>query len=216
MAKWAALDALPQPSLTSLFNGDPGRVRTFSRDVAGIHFDWSKTHLDDAVVGGLLKLAEAMGYAERREALFSGAIVNPSEDRSATHVAERGQGAAKDDDLAASRHARMRSLVDAIEGEAFGDIVSVLHIGIGGSALGPDLVIDALGRMSDRFEVRVLSNIDGEAFNEAVDGLDPASTLVVGVSKTFTTTETLMNLEAAIEWLSEAGVADPYGQLILK
>ncbi len=213
-ADWAALDALPKPTLIELFKGDPGRVEKFGRDVAGIHFDWSKTHLDDALVDGFLKLADTMGYAKRREALFSGAIVNPSEDRPATHVAERGQGAAKDDDLAASRHARMRSLIDAIEGEAFGEIVSVLHIGIGGSALGPDLIIDALGRMSDRFEVRVLSNIDGEAFDEAVDGLDPASTLVVAVSKTFTTTETLMNTEAAIEWLSDAGVADPYGQLI--
>ncbi len=91
---------------------------------------------------------------------------------------------------------------------------SILHIGIGGSALGPDLIIDALGRDADRFEVRVLSNIDGEAFDEASWGLDPASTLVIAVSKTFTTTETMTNLNAALEWLREAGVADPYGQVI--
>ena len=97
-------------------------------------------------------------------------------------------------------------MIDAIEGGAFGDIESILHIGIGGSALGPDLIIDALGRDADRFEVRVLSNIDGEAFDEATWGLDPASTLIVAVSKTFTTTETLTNLETALEWLREAGV----------
>ena len=111
-------------------------------------------------------------------------------------------------------HARMRSLVDAIEGGAFGEIEAILHIGIGGSALGPDLVIDALGRDADRYDVRVLANIDGEAFDEAVSGLDPAATLVVGVSKTFTTIETLTNVDAAIEWLREGGVEDPHGQLI--
>ena len=137
-----------------------------------------------------------------------------SEGRPATHVAERGQGEPDDNHLAAERHARMRSLVDAIEGGAFGEIESILHIGIGGSALGPDLVIDALGRDADRYDVRVLANIDGEAFDEAIWGLDPASTLVVGVSKTFTTTETLTNLDAALEWLREGGVADPHGQVI--
>ncbi len=75
-------------------------------------------------------------------------------------------------------------------------------------------MIDALGRDADRFEVRVLANIDGEAFDEATWGLDPASTLVIAVSKTFTTTETLTNLDAALEWLREAGVADPFGQVI--
>ena len=125
-----------------------------------------------------------------------------------------GRAMPEDNRLAAERHQRMRSLIDAIEGGAFGEIDSILHIGIGGSALGPDLIIDALGRDADRFEVRILSNIDGEAFDEATWGLDPASTLVVGVSKTFTTTETLVNLDAAIEWLREAGVADPHGQVI--
>ena len=67
----------------------------------------------------------------------------------------------------------MRSLVDAIEGGAFGEIESILHIGIGGSALGPDLVIDALGRDADRYDVRVLANIDGEAFDEAVERARP-------------------------------------------
>ena len=75
-------------------------------------------------------------------------------------------------------------------------------------------MIDALGRDADRYDVRVLSNIDGEAFDEAVGGLDPASTLVVAVSKTFTTIETLTNLDAALEWLKEGGVDDPHGQLI--
>jgi glucose-6-phosphate isomerase len=108
----------------------------------------------------------------------------------------------------------MRALVDTIEAGAFGDITGVLHIGIGGSVLGPALLVDALGRRGDRFDVRFLSNIDGAAFDEAVKPLDPATTLVVIVSKTFTTLETLTNMEAALAWLRSAGLDDPYGRLI--
>jgi glucose-6-phosphate isomerase len=213
-AAWKTIEAVHPPRLAEMFEADPQRVGTLSRDVASIHFDWSKTHLNEEVMGAFAVLAYAVDYYGARDCLFAGEIVNQSESRPATHVAERGQGNPSDNHLASGRHERMRNLVDAIEGGAFGEIDSILHIGIGGSALGPDLVIDALGRDADRFEVRVLSNIDGEAFEEATWGLDPASTLVVAVSKTFTTIETLTNLDAALEWLREAGVADPFGQTI--
>jgi len=211
---WKAIHDYQPRRLAELFEADAERVGHLSRDVATIHFDWSKTHLDEELLGQFSVLAYAVDYSGARDCLFAGEIVNDSENRPATHVAERGEGKPEDNRLAAERHQRMRSLIDAIEGGAFGEIDSILHIGIGGSALGPDLIIDALGRDADRFEVRILSNIDGEAFDEATWGLDPASTLVVGVSKTFTTTETLVNLDTAIEWLREAGVADPYGQVI--
>jgi glucose-6-phosphate isomerase len=213
-AAWKAIEGYQPKKLTELFEAGKDRVNKLSRNVAGIHFDWSKTHLDNDILGEFAVLAYEVDYGGARDSLFAGEIVNETENRPATHVAERGEGKAEDNRLAAERHQRMRSLIDAIEGGAFGEIESILHIGIGGSALGPDLVIDALGRDSDRFEVRILSNIDGEAFDEATWGLDPASTLVVGVSKTFTTTETLVNLDTAIEWLREAGVADPHGQVI--
>jgi glucose-6-phosphate isomerase len=212
--RWRPIEAYEAAPLAALFEADPGRVASLSRAIGGIHFDWSKTHLDPELIGRFCALADAAGYAASRDALFAGAVINESEGRPATHVAERGQGSRGDVDFAAQRRTRMRSMVDAIEGGAFGGIESVLHIGIGGSALGPDLVIDALGRDSDRYEVRVLSNIDGEAFDEAVSGLDPATTLVVAVSKTFTTIETLSNLESAIEWLVDGGVEDAYGQVI--
>ncbi|MFL6722681.1 MAG: glucose-6-phosphate isomerase [Sphingomicrobium sp.] len=211
---WRTIETYRPKRLTELFAAEQERVANLSRYVASIHFDWSKTHLDDELLGAFAVLAFAVDYYGARDCLFSGEIVNRTEKRPATHVAERGQGNPQDNFLAAERHQRMRSMVDAIEGGAFGEIDSILHIGIGGSALGPDLVIDALGRDADRFEVRVLSNIDGEAFDEATWGLDPASTLVIAVSKTFTTAETLTNLEAALEWLREAGVSDPYGQVI--
>lgn len=213
-AAWRTIEAHRPAKLAELFESDTERVMHLSRDVASIHFDWSKTHLDEALIGEFAGLAYIADYHGARDCLFAGEIINPSENRAATHVAERGQGKPEDNRLAAERHVRMRSLVDAIEGGAFGEIDSILHIGIGGSALGPELIIDALGRDADRYEVRVLANIDGEAFDEATWGLDPASTLVIAVSKTFTTTETLTNLDAALEWLREAGVADPYGQVI--
>jgi glucose-6-phosphate isomerase len=129
-------------------------------------------------------------------------------------VAERGNGAPQDVDLATVRRQRMRALVDAIEAGAFGDVTGLLHIGIGGSALGPELLVDALGRHSATLIVRFLSNIDGAAFDDAVKLLDPATTLVVVASKTFTTLETLTNLDAARAWLRGAGVEDPDGRLI--
>jgi glucose-6-phosphate isomerase len=213
-AAWQAIDKLQLKRLDMLFGVDDARVERMTRTISGIYFDWSKSHLDQESIAVFEQLGAAAGYAEARDALFSGAVVNLTEQRPATHVAERGQGNSEDNRLATERHGRMRSLIDAIEGGAFGEIESILHIGIGGSALGPDLVIDALGRDSDRFEIRVLSNIDGEAFDEATWGLDPASTLIVAVSKTFTTAETLTNLDAAMEWLREAGIADPFGQVI--
>jgi glucose-6-phosphate isomerase len=155
-----------------------------------------------------------MGFDGAREALFAGGLVNASEGRPATHVAERGSGAPEEVDLAMARRQRMRSLVDAIEAGAFGDVTGILHIGIGGSVLGPALLVDALGRRTGSFTVRFLSNIDGAAFDDAVKPLDPATTLVIVASKTFTTLETLTNMEAARDWLSTAGVEDPDGRLI--
>lgn len=203
-----------KPTLDELFKGEPDRLSRLSFEVAGLYFDWSKTHLDEVTIARSIDRAKSMRFDEAREALFAGDIVNTSERRPATHVAERGSGAPEDVDLATARRQRMRALIDAIEGGAFGDLTGVLHIGIGGSLLGPALLVDALGRRSARLNVRFLSNIDGAAFDQAVADLDPATTLVVVASKTFTTLETLSNLDAALAWLTEAGVADPHGRLI--
>jgi glucose-6-phosphate isomerase len=202
------------PTLEELFKSEPDRLSRLSLEAAGLYFDWSKTHLDEPVIGRFAERAGRMGLAAARDALFAGDIVNRSEGRPATHVAERGSGAPEDVDLATARRQRMRALVDATEAGAFGDVTGILHIGIGGSVLGPELLVDALGRRSSKLEVRFLSNIDGAAFDDAANDLDPATTLVVVVSKTFTTLETRTNMEAALAWLQGAGVADPYGRLI--
>ncbi|MGZ2410951.1 glucose-6-phosphate isomerase [Sphingomonas sp. F9_3S_D5_B_2] len=202
------------PRLNELFAREPDRLSRFSHELGGIYFDWSKTHLDETRVAEFVQRAERMGFVGARHALFAGEIVNPSEGRPATHVAERGSGAPEDVDLAAARHQRTRALVDAVEAGAFGDVTGVLHIGIGGSVLGPALLVDALGRRAGKLSVRFLSNIDGQAFDDAVSELDAATTLVVVASKTFTTAETLANMDAALNWLSSAGIADPHGRVI--
>ena len=211
---WSAIEDFDAPPIEALFAAEPDRTDSLTVDVAGMHFDWSKTHLDKDLVEAFVALAEAAGLKEKRRALFAGEIVNPSEGRSATHVAERGEGAAEDNELAARFRGRMRSLIDAIEAEAFGEIDAILHIGIGGSALGPALAVDALGRGGTKLDLRTVANIDGEAMDEALVGLDPGTTLIVAVSKTFTTTETLANVESALDWLNGAGIEDPMAQVV--
>jgi glucose-6-phosphate isomerase len=212
--QWQQIESCEVKRLDALFKAEPDRLSRLTSEVAGIYFDWSKTHLDSRMLEAFSLLADEMGFAAARDALFAGAIINPSEGQPAEHVAERGNGAPDAVELATARRQRMRALVDAIEAGAFGDVTGILHIGIGGSVLGPELLVDALGRRRAGYGVRFLSNIDGEAFDAAVGDLDPATTLIVLASKTFTTTETLANMGAALRWLDKAGVEDPHGRLI--
>jgi glucose-6-phosphate isomerase len=212
---WQALAEWQPRKLTDLVATNPeARLQALVRNVADIRFDFAKTHLDEAAIEILNGLATAQGFADRRKTLFSGGIANPTENRAAEHSAERGEGAPESVHVAQALHQRMRMMVDAIEAGAVGEIRHLLHIGIGGSALGPDLLIDALGRHSDRYDVAVVSNVDGAALEEAFAKFDPAYTLVAVASKTFTTTETLLNANSALQRLDEAGVDDPVGRFI--
>jgi glucose-6-phosphate isomerase len=198
-ADWSTIESLPQTPLLDLFANDPNRLASLSLDVAGIHFDWSKTHLTPEAVAAFVELAK---------------VVNVTEGRAVEHTAERGEGNPESVATARASHARMRALIDAIEAEALGPIRHVLHIGIGGSALGPDLLVDALGRDTDRYDVAIVSNVDGVALEEVFKRFDPAATLLVVASKTFTTTETMLNATSALQWMTENGVEDPYGRVI--
>jgi glucose-6-phosphate isomerase len=217
-AGWDRLKALQKPTLMELFADDAGRVAALTTFLAlpggEIRFDWSKTHLDDAHIAAFEALAEAAGFAERRRALFEGETVNATENRAAEHTAQRGLGAEDSVEEAAQFHARMHMLTDAIHQGALGEIKHLIHIGIGGSALGPALAIDALARDGAMVDVHVVSNIDGCALEAAFGKCDPATTLVAVASKTFTTTETLTNAESALGWLREGGVSDPYGRVV--
>ncbi|WP_375403844.1 glucose-6-phosphate isomerase [uncultured Sphingomonas sp.] len=213
-ADWTAIEALPSPGLAELFANDPDRLARLSLDVAGIHFDWSKTHLTADAIAAFEKLAHGSDLAGKRDAMFRGEPVNVTENRPVEHTAERGEGKPESVARAAAYHTRMRAVIDAIEAEAFGPVRHVLHVGIGGSALGPDLLVDALGRESERYDVAIVSNVDGSALEEAFARFDPAATLLVVASKTFTTTETILNATSTIGWMTEHGVDDPYGRVI--
>ena len=214
---WTALEALPRPTLGALF-GDPGRVAVFSDTLeladGSIRFDWSKTHLDSAVIAALGAIAAEADFAGKRAALFAGEVVNASEGRAATHTAQRGVGDEADVEEAQALHLRMKFLVEAIHEGLLGEVKSLIHIGIGGSALGPALAIDALTRDGAQVAVHVVSNIDGCALEEAFAKCDPATTLIAAASKTFTTTETLTNAASALDWLRSGGVGDPHGRVI--
>jgi len=147
---WSAVEGTESRPLLELFEEDPDRLSRFTIEEGGISFDFSKTHLTADLVSAFVRLAEAQDLAGAREALFSGQAINVTEGRAAEHSAERGQGAPESVARAQGLHARMRALIDAIEAGAFGEIRHILHIGIGGSALGPDFLIDALGRDSGR------------------------------------------------------------------
>ena len=213
-ANWPALENVEAKSLSALFDGDANRVAKLTVLQPGFRFDFSKTHLNDDLLAIFTQIAVDTDLTAAKEALFMGAIVNPTEGRAAEHSAERGNGSPEAVANARGFQARMRGLVEAIDAGALGDIKHILHIGIGGSALGPKLLVDALGRDDARYDVKVVSNIDGSALAEAVKQMDPHKTIVAVASKTFTTTETLLNATSAMEWMRDGGVTDPYAQLV--
>ncbi|HQS97917.1 MAG: glucose-6-phosphate isomerase [Novosphingobium sp. 16-62-11] len=214
---WTALDGLPRPTLKDLF-ADPERLARYSAtvDLPGgpIIFDWSKTHLSPEVEALLGSIAAAMDLEGRRDALINGEKINNTEGRAAEHTAQRGIGKDTSVEEAAALHARMQMLVDAIHEGALGEVNSLIHIGIGGSALGPALAIDALTREGAKVAVHVVSNIDGCALEAAMKACDPATTMIAIASKTFTTTETMTNAHSALDWLRDGGVSDPFGRVV--
>jgi len=216
-AIWKELTLLDKPTLASLFE-EKGRVEDWSQalDLPGgrIRFDWSKTHLDDAHGEAFAKLAKAMGFADKRRALFAGEVVNPTEERAAEHTAERGHGADEAVALADALHMRMRGLVEAIHAGAFGEVKHLIHVGIGGSALGPALALDALARDDAKVDVHVVSNVDGNALKAAFKACDPQTTMLAIASKTFTTIETMTNAQSVLDWMGEGGVSDPQGRVV--
>ena len=221
-AIWAKLRGLEKPALAQLFAADADRVARFAtrfelgdeESSCAIRFDWSKTHLDAAHVAAFEELAGAMDFAGRRAALFAGEIVNPTEGRAAEHTAQRGVGKEESVALAQECHHRMAAIVEAIHRGAMGEVKHLIHVGIGGSALGPALAVKALAQEGAMVDVHVVSNVDGCALEAAFRACDPATTMLAVASKTFTTIETMTNAESVIAWLRENGVADPYGRVV--
>ena len=214
MSDWSAIEGLPRPTLKQIFTDEPDRLDRMTHEACGIHFDFAKTHLTAEALTAFAALADAQGLAAKRDALFAGEAINTSEGRAAEHTAERGEGSPESVARANALHNRMRALIDAIEGGALGDVRHILHLGIGGSALGPDLIVDALSGDRLRYDVAVVSNVDGWALEQAIADFDPSATLIVIASKTFTTTETMLNATSALAWMEADGVTDPMGRVI--
>ena len=205
-------------SLKDWFAADPQRVQKLSFDLSDLHFDLSKNLVTDETVKLLVALGKAVGLEERRAAMFSGVHINTTEDRAVLHTALRrpasdagklivdGQDCVKDVHEVLDR---MYAFADSVRsGEWKGvtgkKIETVVSIGIGGSDLGPVMVYEALKPYADAgISVRYVSNIDPNDMAEKVKGLDPETTLVVIVSKTFTTLETMTNAREARTWLLE-------------
>ncbi len=214
---WKALEAHYQKihdlHLRTLFAEDPQRGARFTAEAAGIYLDYSKNRVTDKTLRLLVALAEECGLRERIDAMFRGEKINVTEGRAVLHVAlraPRGQSIVVDGaDVVPEVHAvldKMAGFADRVRGGAWKGhtgkrIRNVVNIGIGGSDLGPVMAYEALKYYSDRsMTFRFVSNIDGTDFVEATRDLDPAETLFIVSSKTFTTLETMTNARTARAW----------------
>ncbi|MFN4201733.1 MAG: glucose-6-phosphate isomerase [Tabrizicola sp.] len=224
MTKWAELQRLHEINkgrhILDLF--DESRAGDFSVTTDGMLFDYSKTSIDADTRSALVKLAEVSGVAEKRTAMFSGEKINDTEDRAVLHSALRaGDDAVIEVDgqdvMPAVRRIRAACAAFArdVRSGAFkgqgGKISDVVNIGIGGSDLGPAMATLALAPYHDGPRVHFVSNVDGAHIHDALQGLDPATTLVIVASKTFTTIETMTNADTAKRWMA-AKVANPAAQ----
>jgi glucose-6-phosphate isomerase len=218
---WRALEAhhatLRDVHLRQLFAEDPYRGERLSAEGAGLWLDYSKNRVTDETLRLLLDLAEQSGLAQRREAMFTGEPINATEGRSVLHVALRmpreSSLVVEGVDVVAQVHEVLDRMVDFADRVRSGEwkghtgaaIRNVVNIGIGGSDLGPVMAYQALRHYADRgMTFRFVSNVDATDFAEATRDLDPAQTLFVVASKTFTTLETMTNAATARAWLLAA------------
>jgi len=218
---WTALRAhhrtIEKTHLRSLFAEDPARGERMALEAAGLYLDYSKNRVTNETLRLLLALAEAAGLRRRIDAMFAGEKINVTEGRAVLHVALR---APRDRrilvdgvDVVPGVHAvldRMADFSDRVRGGTWTGFTGrpircVVNVGIGGSDLGPVMACEALRHYCDRrLTLRFVSNVDGADFVEATRDLDPAETLFIVSSKTFTTQETLANAHAAREWTLRA------------
>jgi len=219
-AAWAALNAAAERArgrrIAGLFDAEPQRLARLTLEAAGLTLDLSKQPWSLGDVADMVELARLSGIEAARARLLGGAVVNRSEGRPALHVALRAKagadyradGAPVSAEVDATREAMRRFAGEvrsgAIKGATGKPFRAILHIGIGGSDLGPRLVWEALKPLDPAIELRFAANVDPAELAQALVGLDPQETLVVVVSKTFTTLETLTNAQAARAWLRES------------
>ncbi|MEE4420990.1 glucose-6-phosphate isomerase [Streptomyces bugieae] len=218
MPEWTALskhrEQMGEVHLRELFERDPARADRYTLQVGDLHLDYSKHLVTDETLRLLGDLAAATGVAELRDAMFRGDKINVTEQRSVLHTALRAPGSAViksdgTDVVPGVQHVltKMGTFSDRVrsgdwKGHTGKRIKTVVNIGIGGSDLGPAMAYEALRAYTHRdMQFRFVSNVDGADLHEAVRDLDPAETLFIIASKTFTTIETITNATSARNWL---------------
>ncbi|MBD3819596.1 glucose-6-phosphate isomerase [Brevundimonas diminuta] len=217
-AAWTELEAVARRDadarILDQFAADPDRLSRMTVDAAGLHLDLSKQSWTRAGFDAALALARAADVEGRRAALFGGEAINGTEGRAVLHPALRAPAGADfhalgepvSADLHGVRMAMANYAADIRSGQKRGAtgeaFKAIVHIGIGGSDLGPRVIWDALRPLDPAIDIRFVANVDPRDIGEALTGLNPASTLIVVVSKTFTTQETLANAEVAKAWLN--------------
>ena len=227
---WRALtgdaDVAKARAILSLFAAEPERLERLTIEAAGLTLDLSKQPWSQAGVQAALDLARDRGVEQRRADLFAGVAINTSEDRAVLHPAlraPRGSAFKAKGEPVSAEVDQVRDSIEAfadgvhsgaIKGATGKPITAIVHIGIGGSDLGPRLLWEALKPLDARIAVQFAANVDGSEIAAALQGLDPAQTLVVVVSKTFTTQETMTNAQAARSWLRAALGADGDSHLL--
>src|ERR1700754_2125226 len=217
LQSWKALEShykkVSKLHLRELFVKDPERGERMTAEAVGLYLDYSKNRITDETLKLLLRVAEEAGLQSRIDAMFRGDKINPTENRAVLHTALRAPRDASivvdGENVVPKVHAVLDRMADfservrngAWKGHTGKRIRNVVNIGIGGSDLGPVMAYEALKAYSDRTTTfRFVSNIDGADFNEAVHDLDPAETLFIVSSKTFTTLETMTNAHSARAW----------------
>ena len=206
-AAWKKLQAhsaaMKNTQMRDLFAADAQRFDKFSLQAEGLLLDYSKHVVTEETIKLLLDLARECGLESRRDAMFSGDAINTSEGRAVLHVALRGstKDIQVDDesvsDFVKNALAKIKAVTESVRGGKFADVV---HIGIGGSDLGPQMVCEALTPLADGPRVHFVSNIDGAHITQTLKNLKPETTAFIIASKTFTTLETMANARAAKEW----------------
>lgn len=206
--------------MKDLFNEDPERAKKFTLAQGGYYYDYSKNRITDETVSLLLELAEEMDLADAIQKYFAGDHINRTEDRAVLHTALRADESAEifvDGENVVPEVYSVRNKIKAFTktvvdgdfkgytGKAFTDVV---NIGIGGSDLGPAMVVEALKFYKNHLNVHFVSNVDGDHVNEVISTLNPETTLFVIVSKTFTTQETISNATTIKNWFLKYGTQE--------
>ncbi len=221
MEEWAALvrhsETMRSVHMRDLFGKDPQRAGRFSQEACGLFLDYSKNRITEETFALLLELGAAVNLTEQIQAMFSGERINVTENRPVLHVALRNRSnrpvVVDGEDVMPAVNAvleRMRAFAAAVRDGSWRGftgkrIRNVVNIGIGGSDLGPYMACEALKAYSSReLLVRFVSNVDATHFYEQTRDLDPAETLFIVASKTFTTQETMTNAQTARSWLLDA------------